>query len=259
MKKNSLVKKKILCVFLAEFACMSLLITGCKRSSQVIDPNMVFFEKHPFRQTPDVNERFRIALDEYRNKKMDPEPILLHVCLMNRGKQDRRENIYLTLSVYDEDMDLIRFLVREESRDPNGTVHILEEEYPALVHYPNLSIVSTYGIPVSIRNNNQRKDEKHWKDYVSMNFDNLKEQVIKHHERVALPPSSEEAIVYPSEMMEFWDKIQKQWQESLPSIWMSMPEPNKTNIWIQVYDKAGHKSNIVNLIDIIGFKNVKED
>ena len=38
-------KKKILCILFAEFVCISLLTTGCKRSSQPIDANMVFFEK----------------------------------------------------------------------------------------------------------------------------------------------------------------------------------------------------------------------
>lgn len=259
MKKNSFVKKKILCILFAEFACMSILTIGCKDSSQVIDANMVFFEKHPFRQISDVNERFHTAIVKYRNKKIDPEPILLFTHLRNRKVFNGREEIYLNLDVYDEELDFIGFTIKEESRDPNGAVHILEEEYPAFVHYPNLLIVSTYGIPVSICNNNQRKDEKRWKDYVSMNLDNLKEQVTKHNARLALPPSSDEAIVNPLEMMEFWDNILEQWRESLPTVWISMPEPNNTSVWIQIYDKAGHKSNIVNLIDIIGFKNVKED
>ena len=252
-------KKKILCILFAEFVCISLLTTGCKRSSQPIDANMVFFERHPFRQSPDVNELFRIALNEYRNKKIDPEPILLFVHLRNLNGSKGREEIYINLDVYDEDSDLMGFTVQEESRDPNGTVHILEEEYPALVHYPNLSIVSSCRIPISIRQNNQKKDEKRWKGYLSMNLDNLKEQVTKHHAKLALPPSSEEAIVNPLEMMEFWDNILKQWQESLPTVWISMPEPNDTSICIQIYDKAGHKSNIVNLIEVIGFKNVKDD
>lgn len=259
MKKNSIIKNKILGVFLAGLTFLTLFATGCKESSQELDPNILYFENNPLRKIPDVNERMCLAIDNYQNKKMDPEPILLHAWLIIHVKQDRRENVYLNLEVFDEDVDLIGFLVKEESRDPNGTVHTLEEEYPALVHNPSLLVASTYRIPIFIRKNNQRKDEKRWQDYISMNFDNLKEQVAKHHERVTLPPSSKEALVYPIEMMESWDKIRKQWEESLPPVWLSIPEPNNTTIWIQVYDKAGHKSNIVNLIDIFGYNRDKEN
>ena len=39
------------------------------------------------------------------------------------------------------------------------------------------------------------------------------------------------------------------WVETLPEVWLSLPDPNKVEVDIYLYDKAGHKSNSVKLID----------
>jgi hypothetical protein len=243
MKKNIL-KKGHLIVLLIWISLLSFLFIGCKKSSEIYDANMVYLN-HRFMNTPDENDRFQLAIKKYQNKTLDPEPILL----LGWIREDRASEIkHLVLGVYDEDCDIQGFMLKEETLDPNGTVNILEEEYPVFVHYPLLLISSSYMIPISVRNYNQRKNDKEWRDYISMNLDALKEMGKMFYDNV-LSPNLLEKPINPTELLSEMDIIQKQWEQTLPIVWISNPEPNHINIWIQVYDEAGNRSNIIKLIE----------
>jgi hypothetical protein len=152
--------------------------------------------------------------------------------------------------MFDEDKDIQGIVLKEESQDPNGTVNILKEDYPCFIHYPYFTAASSYAIPVSIRKNNQRKGEKLWEDYVSMDLEYLRKQASEYYRRITLPPWSKNALTDFSEIEEEVGKIMSQWEESLPTVWISIPEPNQKTVWIQVYDEAGNRSDFIKLIDL---------
>jgi hypothetical protein len=237
MKTKDLSEKNAFIVLLTVSISLTIFTVGCKKSSNVFDANMVLFEEHPFRKIPDVNERIQIAIENYKNKKTEPEPILLSASLINHGQLNDKENFYIVLDVVDEDMDFYGFIIKDKLTDPNGSIKILEEKYPAFVNYPFLYNVTSCGFPISVRNNSQRKDEQSWKDYLSSDFIDFKNEVINYKEN---------ARINPLGGRKERDKILTQWEELLPVIWLSMPNPNNT-VQIQVFDKAGHKSNIVDL------------
>lgn len=250
MIRYILEKKIVLCAFLAGVTILSLFFTGCKKFVDDTEylVNMQYLkERYPF-YTPDVNERYNLAIEKYQNKKLDPEPIILVTWLHKRlpGTPDYT----LCLGVFDEDKDIQGIVLKEESRDPNGTVNILKEDYPFYIHDPFIDVAATYGFPVSIRKNNQGKDKKLWEDYVSMDFEYLKKQAAEYNRRISLPPWSKDALTDFSEMEEESDKIVSQWKDSLPTVWISIPEPNQKTVWIQVYDKAGNRSDFIKLIDL---------
>ena len=73
---------------------------------------------------------------------------------------------------------------------------------------------------MKIRTANERKDEKLWQEYVSEDpLENIEEYV--------------------------------PWEERVPPIYISIPEPDKVDVWIWIYDKAGHKSEPVKLLNYI--------
>jgi hypothetical protein len=39
------------------------------------------------------------------------------------------------------------------------------------------------------------------------------------------------------------------WEDTLPPVWISIPEPNSVVVSLYVYDKAGYRSNEVRLLD----------
>jgi hypothetical protein len=251
--KNILENKRILGVFLVGFAFLLSLITGCKQSSDDIDPNKVefevnmeFFEDLTSTQFPDIKERAKLAIKKYKNKTIDPDPILLYSTLL---QPIGREDVHLLLSVFDEDEDLLGFVVREEIQGPDGIVEILEEKYPVYFNCPFLLVVSYCEFSIVRRETGQKKDEKKWEEFLSTDFSELKKRENEINEILNISPSPGEPFSETQEKWRMIDEIKRQWQESLPLIYISIPEPNHKTVWIRVYDNAGNKSNFVKLID----------
>jgi len=114
---------------------------------------------------------------------------------------------FLEFIVLDEDKDLLGLHIREQYTDVNGTVATFEEVYPVYVGFPFAPFLSWNSELVRIRNSNQRKDEKLWQEYVN--------------------------------------EVAKGKRTSMPDVWISIPEDNTTRVFMSVYDRAGNKSESV--------------
>ena len=185
--------------------------------------------------TPDINENYNLALNKYQNHKLDTEPIFLAAWM----REDSLNNYSLCIEVFDEDMDLLGIIIKEELLDPNGNKNTIEEKYPIYIYDPFVMAVSGCSIPVSIRINDQRKDEKSWDDYLSKDLSYLREQANKYD-------YSDHSVDLGIDYVDILD----QWIKALPIIWISNPKLNNVSIWLQAYDKNGNKSNFVKLTKI---------
>ena len=215
-------------------------LTGCKKSPKLGDPNMALFERWSrLSWANDAKERIQYAIDTYKNKTMDRTPILVYAGL---GKPVGLEEIMILLAVLDEDNDLLGFTVKEVSQDPNGTPVELEEDYPIFAHCPAVGVVNGYGFSISARNDEQRKDERLWADHVE-NFDaRLKKQLGPEPPM----PSSESSADW-SRISQYGNRRFELWKSSVPPIYISIPDSDKINVKIHVYDKADNISNTVEL------------
>lgn len=240
MNRICLEKHKSIYTFLFVYITASLVVTGCKKVPKLSDPNMAEFER--WSRLPwaaDAKERRQYAVDTYKNKTMDPIPILIYTAL---GKPVGSKEIKIYLFVLDEDKDLLGFTVTEESQDPNGTAITLEEDYPIFAHCPAVGVVNGYGFSISARNDEQRKDERLWADHVGMDFDaGVKKQIG--------PEPPESSADWFHEYVQYASRVFELWKSSVPPIYISTPNSDKINVQIHVYDKAGNISNTVDLVD----------
>jgi hypothetical protein len=166
----------------------------------------------PDGKMPGVKERARLALSRWQDQAINPEPILFWADLS-------RPVTALAINFFDEDMDVIGFGIEEHHIDPNGTKQVLTEEYPAFVHFqwPDVGILKI--VPIHVRDAGQQADTKKWDDYAK---------------GVGIDMNLEMSREY--------------WKETLPPVWVSIPEPNVTDVCVYVYDRAGHKSEPVELM-----------
>ena len=176
------------------------------------------------RQAPDgsVWKKYRaLALERWQNGVLDPEPILL-VAQLSKSSKDQRP--YLTVIAFDEARDTADIGVEEQRSDANGgKTEVIVEEYPIAAHLSQsdaIDVICTLRVPVQIRDAAQRKDTGAWEQYVAHSFD-----YSTGTERV------------------------KRWRQDLPPIWISAPKPRAVNIRIYAYDRVGHRSDAVEVLD----------
>ena len=188
-------------------------ISGCKG-----DPLVDGLERHKEEAKAkgfiDVERHCELALSRLRNRVLDPEPILV-VALLGRVTRSGR---YLLPETFDEDRDIVRLGIREEYNDANGLQTLLTEEYPAFVHRMSSELLLSRPCPVKIRDGDQRKNAQLWDEYVKGEGIDVSSLQSRDH-----------------------------WIETLPAVWISIPEPNRVDVYVYVYDKAGHKSDPVKL------------
>jgi hypothetical protein len=228
-------KHKCIYILLFVYAITFLLITGCERRPKLTDIHMDLLEKWSRKSwPPDAKERITSAINKYKNKMVDPIPILIRAVVGKIGPEEYK----LYLAIFDEDEDLLGFVIREETEDPNGIVTTLEEDYPIFAHDPGVCVANVYGgFEIFARKDEERKDEKAWEDYLKMDFDAKVSQL-------ELPSSSKNW--YENEV-EKYDRIFQLLESLQPAIFISMPNSDKLKVWIYVYDKAGNKSNTIEL------------
>lgn len=190
-----------------------LVISGCRH-----DPLVDWLERTKdaakTKGFSDVERHCEQALSRLRNRILDPEPILVTVQLRTVIKSGR----YLLLDAYDEDKDVVGFGIREEYTDVNSLETVLNEEYPAFVHQMGTEVLPLRLCPVQIRDDGQRKNEERWDEYVKG-----------------------EGIDVSS------PRARELWRETFAPVWVSIPEPNRVDVYVYVYDRAGHKSDPLKL------------
>jgi hypothetical protein len=195
-----------------------LLIVGCKDSGILNDREMIekLLTGLNLNDVNDIRNNANLAISKYENKRIETEPILIYALFR---QSNEIEPTILHLLTYDEDEDILGIGINEKYIDPNGTETNLNEEYPIFLFRNPPKGASPRIIPVQIRNLGQLKSEQLWDQYIA------------------------------GEGIEM-DRILNQlyWKSSLPAVWISLPDPNKTEVEIYIYDKAGHKSQPMKLI-----------
>lgn len=194
---------------------MAPAISGCKRDP-VLDDLKHFKEEAKAKGYGAVEQRYELALSKWQNRTVDRKPILITAGL---NKPIGYEDMYLGLVTFDEDKDVVGLGIREEYADANGLKTTLTEEYPAFVYRMKPEVLDLRLFPVQIRDAGQRKNEKRWDEYIK------------------------------GEGIDVNDvRRLKHWRETLPPVWVSNPEPNKVNVFVYIYDQAGHKSEPIKLL-----------
>lgn len=166
---------------------------------------------------PDIEteQRTRLALSRWQNGVIDHEPILLYA---SASRSSRAYSATLSLMAYDEDKDLLGIVVEEEPSDANGAP--LSEYYPVYAHLRQLDTADTRSIGIHLRGKGDRKDEARWEEYVRSK--EIEETALKRNARY--------------------------YMDSMPPVYITVPEPNGVAVWIRLYDGAGNQSARVRII-----------
>jgi len=188
--------------------------TGCKRDPALRELNRL--KEYDIEKGFDIEEqRVETALSKWQNGRLDREPIMLSAQL---AKPIGMETKNLAFFTFDEDKDIVGFGIIEEYADVNGLRTTLTEEYKTTGNgpYPPDEAVQAFVFQVQIRDAGQRKDVQQWNEYLEAKLRDVETGR-------ELPP------------------VGKAWH-IMPPIWISIPEPNRVDVYVYVYDRQGHKS-----------------
>ena len=193
-------------------------ISSCRRDGDPVSEDLKLMIKNYSDELPKFSgemQRAQLALLKWENGVLDHKPILITGLLTQVIGYD---DVYLALITFNEDKDIIGFGIMERCVDENGLKTFLIEEYDAFVHLAIPPVKDLRMVPVQIRNANQRKDNQKWDQYVRSEGIAINE--IRNVER---------------------------WKGTLPPVWVSIPDPNSTDVYIYIYDDSGNKSDPIQL------------
>lgn len=232
----TLKRRYITRLFLYVSAILILIVVGCKekpKKLEVFDSVMYVLDqrmKHP--KSPNITRRrAMLAKSRWENGIVDPQPFLVEAILV---KFEGFDEIYLTLTILDEDQDVIGFAIKEEQIGADSVFKTLYERYPVFIFCLPFITCDVHLVPIQIRTKQQQKDEGLWRKYLDLDYEELYKNYTKERAR-------SDDTAYPEVF----------WEETLPPVWLSIPEPNKVDVWIWVYDKTGNKSEPVRLLNFI--------
>lgn len=121
--------------------------------------NAFFNRNHKLLDEQDVEQRVKMAVDNWKNDLVDKAPILFFAKILTpKGKQYRV--LYLVFS--DEDANLLGIGIREVKAS-NGAETVLEERYPL---YIQRSQPAFWSAILHISERNGLKDETAWSLYM---------------------------------------------------------------------------------------------
>jgi hypothetical protein len=210
---------KAIAIDMLQIAAMCLIAgSGCEcegSKDRAQDPVVTELERHRSSKDAAIRERIELALSMRENNIMDSQPVLI---VANAVYSAGYQKDMLYMMTYDEDRDIIGIGIREERGPADREKSIFVEEYPIFVHYPRGGPLQYRNVPIHFRHSGQRKNDQQWQDYVEgKGFD--KDSI--------------------TNRTRFW--------ETLPPIYLSVPEPNNVDVFVYVYDHAGHKSDAFRL------------
>jgi len=204
--------------FLSIVLFLAVAILGCRAvKTPEQDPNAYVAEElanFSNWRVPDstAEQRVQLALSKWQNGVLDREPILLAAILTKAQGASLPE---IALFAFDEDKDLLGIGVM---RYKDGTE--LSEEYPVYVHARPHRIVDSCIIPVYVRDKGQQKDEARWEEYVRGDW--IDEWSLRHTGG-------------------------RYYLDTMAPVYVSLPDPNKVDVLIYLYDRGGNKSPPVEL------------
>lgn len=216
----SMVSPNLMRVFWAITLC-TIASVGCdcaRREGQI--PDTVGDELHRIKQSmkdPLAKERIASALSMQQNNIADSEPVLIVAGLVPRGKENGKA--FLRMAIYDENEDVLGFTLHEEWNAADGRRESVSEEYPVFAHTQLSGTLCYPRVAVKLRNSEQLKDDERWRVYIEEGG------------------SSEDLLQGAAHRSE------------IPPVYVSAPEPNEVVISLYVYDRAGHKSDPVRLVN----------
>lgn len=203
-----------------------------------------YLKNHPT-WPEDAKERTRITLAKCENKTLGPEPVLL-MALIGRAQGSERPDMSMLIVAQNE--NVIGVGIREDCNDSNCCWKTIEETYPAYIHNMRVDKVNISLIPLHIRNNCQKKDESTWAEYINLDYYKLGKDYIQQHAREHSFELNGKFYYSVSDVSAAF------WESTLPPVWVSKPEPNKLDVWVWVFDKAGNKSEPIKLIDRVNWQ-----
>ena len=228
--------------------CLCMIISGCRKDvSQKNEPDLIIYNieervKHP--DWPDeVRQRANTAISQWKNGRVDPKPILINACLVSFVETKQTALALLTFAECADSNSIIGFSIEESHIMPDGQKQIIKEDYPCLIHAPFSEVVRLWGPAVQIRKKGMRKDEQKWEEYVKGDYDEMIKKFMK----------SDEFLEHGSK------NIVSVWNDLLPTVLISIPEPNKVDVMIWVYDKEGNESEPIKLLNRIKHSREKTE
>lgn len=220
MMKQVVVKSLLL------VSLLILVMFGCRGRKTHSDPIVHSLQEiiHRSGDRVNVRERARLAISKWQDDVLEPDPILIDVALTKAKVRDG-ERMFLMLVTFDEDADLVGFVIQEEHVDSNGIKTKILEKYPVFTHLDKCGGVVRFSfVPVLVRDENQRKPADQWEKYLSTPLQQLKEEYMRRLKK------------------KYWS-----WRDTLPTVWVSVPDPNRVDVQLCAFDRAGHLSERVSL------------
>ena len=230
---------------------MLIFSSGCKEKAREDSIKSVltdYLNNHPT-WPEDAKERTRITLAKYENKTLGSEPVLILALIMRAQGYERPD---MGLLIVDQNEDVIGIGIREDCNDSNCCWKTIEETYPVYIHTGTNKIDAGW-IPLHIRDNCQKKDESAWSEYAKLDYKKLREDYIRQNLDKHSIKENGKVLFYSLS-----DASTAFWESVLPPVWVSKPEPNKLDVWVWVFDKAGNKSETIKLINHVDWANKVE-
>jgi len=227
--------KGALALFISGAVTIMITLDGCKRQkgdhqkfvfdlavtslTNMADKNMA----------PDLGKRAKAALSKLKNGVLDTEPnLILAIIGFPKPSEPALNIIY-----FDEDRDIRGLRVKEQYIDPNGMTTTIEEDYPLFVNALDTLISEHTMFPIRIRDKNQRKDRCLWLEYANLNLDELIRKYLDKKQHVGDDTFTRGVL----------------WKEKeMPPVYISVPDPNKVQVFISIYDRAGNESESIKLL-----------
>jgi len=203
---------------------IGITLSGCGENRQVdaIEAwlELIGRDMPPRADANDVKARVEKARLLWQNGEIDPEPVIFYAMFIS----PRPGPYGLWVSAFDEDKDIVGLGIREERIGESGQRIVREEQYPIYVHIAPFfdELLRESVVPVRIRDAGQAMDKQQWANYVH-----------------ADPEEAGEGIFSKTA---YWSS---NWEETLPPVWVSFPDPKVVDVYVYAYDKAGHKSTPV--------------
>lgn len=182
------------------------------------------------REGSDLGRRAKVALSKLKNGVLDIEPMLLQASV---GLVEPNDDPALFVINFDEDRDIRGLRIKEQYIDPNGTTTTLEEDYPVFVNRLTSVISEHIRFPIRIRDKHQRKDRCLWLEYANRNLDALIRKYLDKRQHDSGDTFTRGVL----------------WKEKeMPPVYISVPDPDKVQVFMSIYDRAGNESESIKLL-----------
>jgi len=169
---------------------------------------------------PEVRNRADFAVSQWENGVLDPQPIIIYASLT---KAEGYDEIHFLLGIFDEDKDILGLGISEQYAHSNDQQQEIVETYAVFAHARFVDVMDLYRIPFKVRENADTKNDQLWQEYVDSDYEQLLQE-------------------------------RNGWRASIPPVYISIPHPQDVRVSVWVYDKAGNKSDLVELLNYINYQ-----